>query len=72
MVEEDADCEENEGSDDEDQDGGSDDADKTDLELAWENLETARHIYSKNSDNLTSEQRLMYAGWKALGFCTLV
>mmetsp|Transcript_14653 Transcript_14653/g.41191 ORF Transcript_14653/g.41191 Transcript_14653/m.41191 type:complete len:410 (+) Transcript_14653:151-1380(+) len=59
-------CEEAPGGDEDEEEGdedGEDDAnsEKTDMELAWENLETARHIYAKNIDSLTEDQKLTFA-----------
>lgn len=39
-----------------------DDSEKTDMELAWENLETAKLIYNNHMEGLSEEQRLSLAG----------
>jgi hypothetical protein len=55
--------EEGNGTEEGDADGGEDDdSEKTDMELAWENLETAKLIYNNNLQKLTDEQRLSLAG----------
>mmetsp|Transcript_3543 Transcript_3543/g.9012 ORF Transcript_3543/g.9012 Transcript_3543/m.9012 type:complete len:663 (-) Transcript_3543:256-2244(-) len=38
-----------------------DDSEKTDMELAWENLETAKLIYNNHMEGLSEEQRLSLA-----------
>uniref|UniRef100_A0A7S1X9V5 Tetratricopeptide SHNi-TPR domain-containing protein n=1 Tax=Tetraselmis chuii TaxID=63592 RepID=A0A7S1X9V5_9CHLO len=54
--------EEGNGTEEGDADGGEDDdSEKTDMELAWENLETAKLIYNNNLQKLTDEQRLSLA-----------
>ena len=59
--------------DDDDGPAEEEEEEKTDMELAWENLETARHIYESNLDSMTSDQKLMFAGDSAyLPLCILL